>query len=265
MLRKESNLYSALFANPSHRLGIVLVILVISFAILSVSLSGQAGIFSATSRSYAQASSSIFGVEANPLSVAGGLNWITQTQTAWVRGPVVRWSEIETTQGIYNWSNLGDVILELQAAVSNGFEPIVVVTGTPTWAQKYAGYSCGPIELTQFTAFGNFIAAMLTSPSSPLAPLNIQYVELWNEPDLSWNSVTRPDYPFAGCWGEEGDTLYYGGSYYGEMLKAVYPLIKAAAPQVQVLVGGLLLDCDPNQPPIWQGLHLFEVPGRHPG
>jgi hypothetical protein len=33
------------------------------------------------------------------------------------------------------------------------------------------------------------------------------------------------------------------------MLKAVYPQIKAADPAVQVLVGGLLLDCDPLNPP----------------
>jgi hypothetical protein len=33
------------------------------------------------------------------------------------------------------------------------------------------------------------------------------------------------------------------------MLKVVYPAIKAADPQAQVLVGGLLLDCDPVNPP----------------
>jgi hypothetical protein len=33
------------------------------------------------------------------------------------------------------------------------------------------------------------------------------------------------------------------------MLKVVYPKIKAADPKAKVLVGGLLLDCDPNNPP----------------
>jgi len=42
---------------------------------------------------------------------------------------------------------------------------------------------------------------------------------------------------------------YYGGGYYAEMLKAVYPAIKEADPQAQVLIGGLLLDCDPTHPP----------------
>jgi hypothetical protein len=51
-----------------------------------------------------------------------------------------------------------------------------------------------------------------------------------------------------GCWGDEDDD-YYGGGYYAEMLKAVYPAIKAADPSAQVLIGGLLLDCDPTNPP----------------
>ena len=36
---------------------------------------------------------------------------------------------------------------------------------------------------------------------------------------------------------------YYGGGYYGEMLKAVYPQIKAVNLQSQVH-GWILLDCD---------------------
>lgn len=52
-----------------------------------------------------------------------------------------------------------------------------------------------------------------------------------------------PDSPY-GCWGDASDD-YYGGDHYGNMLKVVYPAIKAADPQAQVLVGGLLLDCDP--------------------
>ncbi|MFQ5615845.1 MAG: hypothetical protein ACE5GO_05225, partial [Anaerolineales bacterium] len=42
---------------------------------------------------------------------------------------------------------------------------------------------------------------------------------------------------------------YYGGGDYAGMLKTVYPKIKAANPEAQVLVGGLLLDCDPVNPP----------------
>lgn len=39
---------------------------------------------------------------------------------------------------------------------------------------------------------------------------------------------------------------YYGGVDYAEMLKVAYPSIKQADPNAQVMVGGLLLDCNPN-------------------
>jgi len=41
------------------------------------------------------------------------------------------------------------------------------------------------------------------------------------------------------------DDPYYGGEYYARMLQVVYPAIKAADPEAQVLIGGLLLDQDP--------------------
>jgi len=63
---------------------------------------------------------------------------------------------------------------------------------------------------------------------------------LWNEPDAAG---------FMGCWGDPTDTDYFGGYTYGQMLRVVYPAMKAADPQAQILVGGLLLDCDPNSPP----------------
>jgi hypothetical protein len=36
---------------------------------------------------------------------------------------------------------------------------------------------------------------------------------------------------------------------YGKMLQYAYPAIKAADPEAKVLIGGLLLDCDPENPP----------------
>jgi hypothetical protein len=71
-------------------------------------------------------------------------------------------------------------------------------------------------------------------------PYNVRYWELWNEPDAAG---------LLGCWGDPSDSQYYGGYYYGQMLQVVYPRMKEADPRAQVLVGGLLLDCDPDNPP----------------
>jgi hypothetical protein len=79
-------------------------------------------------------------------------------------------------------------------------------------------------------------------------PYNIKYWEIGNEPDapiISGQAAVGQGY---GCWGRKGETNY-GGEAYGEMLKAVYPAIKAADPSAMVLMGGLLLDCDPINPP----------------
>ncbi|HNB50664.1 MAG TPA: hypothetical protein PK530_01905 [Anaerolineales bacterium] len=68
-----------------------------------------------------------------------------------------------------------------------------------------------------------------------------------NEPDIL-PAYVNPNSRY-GCWGNQDDQ-YYGGTYYAEMLKVVYPQIKAADPDAQVLIGGLLMDCDPNNPPV---------------
>jgi hypothetical protein len=105
---------------------------------------------------------------------------------------------------------------------------------------------CGAIKPDKLEAFGNFMYDLVSRYSPP--PYNVKYWELWNEPDVAPELAAimyDGNIPF-GCWGDTSDP-YYGGGYYAEMLlKAVYPRIKAADPQAQVLVGGLLLDCDPS-------------------
>jgi len=247
MLKKNPSHRPSKSIQPIHRFGLLLLALLVCLGIFGNSLFLPSGIVDRTGRSWAQTSESVFGVEANPLDATGGLSLITQTQSAWVRGPDVFWNEIESTPGVYDWTAMTEATAEVQNAVTNGLEPIVVVTGTPAWAQKYPGYICGPIDSADFNAFANFMVQLITN--SPITAYNVKYWELWNEPDLGWSQVPTPNYPWAGCWGETGDTQYFGGSYYGEMLKVVYPKIKAVNSQAQVLVGGLLLDCDPYHPP----------------
>jgi hypothetical protein len=76
-------------------------------------------------------------------------------------------------------------------------------------------------------------------------PYNVKYWEIWNEPDIDPYLVQSQDSP-GGCWGDTNDP-YYGGSYYADVLQAAYPQIKAADPEAQVMVGGLLLYCDPTK------------------
>jgi hypothetical protein len=175
-----------------------------------------------------------FGTTTNTLDEAGGLDQVAQAGTVWTRNGFI-WNAIEPSPGDRNWNPA----LEqgLIHADSLGVEPIMLIEGTPGWALK-PGFNCGAVAEKQFPALAQFAYDLVKRYSLP--PYNVRYWELWNEPDAAG---------ILGCWGDPSDTEYYGGYYYGQMLQVVYPRIKEADPQAQVLVGGLLLDCDPNNPP----------------
>ena len=183
----------------------------------------------------------VFGVGMDHYNTGWGSNQMVAAHISWVRLVGVLWSSVEPTQGAYNWSVLADLEGELQEASSQGVQVILLVHSTPEWARKVAGTgpSCGPIAGDKLPAFGNFMRAMVARYS--VAPYNVKYWELWNEQDTPYFAVD----PGFGCWGDGSDP-YFGGGDYADMLKVVYPQIKAANSQAQVLIGGLLLDCDPR-------------------
>jgi len=176
----------------------------------------------------------VFGITLYSFDEAGGLDQAALAGADWTRSGFI-WSSIEPSPGDRFWdTNLEQGLIR---AASSGVEPIMLIESTPIWALK-AGFSCGAVTEDRFPALAQFAYDLVKRYSVP--PYNVRYWELWNEPDVA---------QILGCWGNPSDTEYYGGKYYGEMLKWVYPQIKLADPWAQVLVGGLLLDCDPNNPP----------------
>jgi hypothetical protein len=163
----------------------------------------------------------------------------------WVRYRGIAWSEVEANAGEYKWEKIADEEAEIRALSENGLTPIVIIYSTPRWAQAPEAdeHYCGPIAVEALDDFANFAGAVVERYSQP--PYNVKYWELWNEPDVSPASVAVTS-PF-GCWGNSTDA-YFGGGYFAEMLEQAYPAIKAADPQAQVVLGGLLLDCDPTHP-----------------
>lgn len=162
----------------------------------------------------------------------------------WVRRNALLWSAVEAVQGFRDWSAVTDLEQELIQLSQAGLEVILVVRGTPEWAQAFPGVGCGPVRVENRDALASFMQEAVQRYSA--APYNVHFWELWNEPDID-PALISPTSPF-GCWGDLADQ-YYGGGDYTEVLKVVYPLIKVADPQAQLLVGGLLLDCDPRLPP----------------
>ncbi len=198
----------------------------------------------------------VFGVEmmselANP-NKTGPVDLVASAGAAWVRYNGLIWSKVEPTVGARNWTwdydsahPQDNTDYRLQNATKYKLTPILVIRSTPTWAQKMSGYTCGPMTQSTIDEFAKFVKDAVARYSAP--PYNVMYYEIWNEPDVDPVS-TKKDYPY-GCWGDPNDLNYYGGGYYAEVLKQVYPALKQANSNAQLLVGGLLVYCDPANPP----------------
>lgn len=193
-----------------------------------------------------------FGIHMYNLVPGTGFDKAIAAGTYWSRSGEVAWSEIQPDEGVPpDWeaweatSNSDEMWI---LASQNNLTDIVIVDSTPLWAQRqlpdnfYYGWYCGPVSEEKLDDFAAFMYELVSRYSQP--PYNIKYWELWNEPDIA-PSLVYPDSPI-GCWGDYSDKFGYGGGYYAEMLKVVYPEIKRADPTAKVLVGGLLLDCDPR-------------------
>jgi hypothetical protein len=185
----------------------------------------------------------MMGTESHSLKLAY-VNLIKAANLTWVRRNAYLWSYVEPTEGERYWAGMAGLEKDMETGSANGIQNILIVRSTPPWAQKVRGVYCGPVLREKFGAFASFMHDLVARLSVP--PYNVKYWELGNEPDVD-PSLVPPDSVY-GCWGDKDD-LYYGGRYYGEMLSVVYPAIKSADPEAQVLIGGLLLDCDPETPP----------------
>jgi hypothetical protein len=203
---------------------------------------GKTAYLPLTIRSYAPVTP-VFGVQMPRITRQAGLEQAVEAGVYWVRKSVLRWHEIQPQAGAPpDWSVVDEQ--SLINASENGIEVIAIVHFTPEWAQKVAGSYCGPIREDALDDFAQFLSQAVKRYSAP--PYDIHYWELGNEPDID-PSLIGAESGF-GCWGNKQDP-YYGGSYYAQMLKRAYPAIKAADPKAQVLLGGLLLDCDAANPP----------------
>ena len=188
----------------------------------------------------------VFGSQVHNWTTSNNVELAVDADLYWVRVNAFDWDQIEPTNtkpNNYAWSAVKDDTI--RKAGKNGMVIIATVRYAPAWALKDKKYACGPIKADAFDDFAQFMQAIVKRYSAP--PYSIKYWELGNEPDVDRSAFTesRPDY---GCWGDRNDP-YFGGEYYAKMLATVYPAIKQADPSAKVLIGGLLLDCDPTHPP----------------
>jgi len=192
----------------------------------------------------------VFGVES--YNVQGtNLFRMQELKNSFVRRNGLLWSDVESTKGTYDWSKVAYLEQDLINARNNGIEVLLVVRSTPLWAQEPRPPDpylyCGRILQNELPAFGDFMYAAVSRYSKP--PYSVKYWQIWNEPDADPDWIGDPNNPGDvrykspfGCMGDDADPLY-GGDYFGDVLAAVYPRIKEADPNAQVVIGGLLLSC----------------------
>ncbi len=240
-------------------IGLVITLVLLGVAAFAINLNGALAddIASATEGEYTvyipfvarkwKPPLNAFGVEIR----SGFVNAIAETGAqggaTWVRYLGIRWDAVEAQDGAIDWTKLATFEQEIKKLNEEGLEPMVIIRGTPTWARmpEYPDHVCGPIRQDALDDFADFVYTMVKKYSQ--APYNVRYWELGNEPDVDPREIS--EMAIYGCWGDWDDP-YYGGGYYATMLQSVYPAIKQADPKAQVMIGGLLLVCDPQNPPV---------------
>ncbi len=149
---------------------------------------------------------------------------LAESNVGWVRVEVT-WYRAEpenTTPENYDWSQTDE---EMAVAMHTNINVLGTFVHAPLWA---AGSPDGPFRPGMQDEFVEFVSAVVERydgdgvDDAPCAPV-INYWELYNEPD------DRHD------WG-------YAPDQYAAMLEAVYPEVKAANPNAQVVFGGVAQD-----------------------
>jgi len=178
-----------------------------------------------------------FSVETNSLLTQTLTDRAEELGVAWMRMHRLYWRDIQPAEQLnYDWSAMSAFEDELRRLAAAGIQPIVIVHQSPPWATLHET-ACSAVRPDKLPAFAAFMSAAVNRYKAP--EFNVHYWELGNEPDVDPTLVGR-DQVF-GCWGD-ANAPYYGGQYYGEMLKVVAPAIRSADPAAKILIGGLLLD-----------------------
>ncbi len=115
----------------------------------------------------------------------------------------------------YDWSGADMVIAH---ARRQGLQVIARLDLVPGWARP-PNSSDRRLDPAYYGDYAAYVAAF----ARRYAPLGVRHLVIWNEPNLSFEWGERPPDPGA----------------YAALLKVVYPLVKAAAPEALVIAGAL--------------------------
>ena len=133
---------------------------------------------------------------------------------------VVHWSDIESIEGVYNWSTIDSIVASVPGPM------YMSVRMTPEWARSSeCTVECCPPDTDNYEDYVDFVLAVISR-------YDPEYIEVWNEPDVWWWEANPG---FYGCWGK---TAQCGQDYIG-LVDDVYPAVKAVS-DTMVVCGALM-------------------------
>ncbi|MGL4650158.1 MAG: beta-galactosidase, partial [Caldilineaceae bacterium] len=158
--------------------------------------------------------------EVEPWKVKRTLEMVREMGSPWIV-EYFPWAYGEPRPGQYDWSH-SDLVID--HATRQGLTVIARLGFVPEWARPA---ETTPLYLSDdsFDDFGRFAAAFAVRYAD-----RIDYLIIGNEPNLALE------------WGYQAPDA----ARYTELLRIVYPLVKQAAPEMQVLAGAL---APTNAPP----------------
>ncbi|MFC0035197.1 glycosyl hydrolase [Cardiobacterium valvarum] len=184
------------------------------------------------------------GIGVQPLNPAWGANLAAAEESyaraaklgvKWVR-IVASWHRAQAAEnGDYNWEDL-DAAVKL--AQKYGMKVLMQVSGTPEWASGADQLSAAEKEALDKRGYwvSNFApkpehdadyAKFMAAVVKRYAPQGIKDYEVWNEPGN------------PGFWHDSPGNLKPNAAHYTNLLKLAYKAAHDAAPDVNVLAGGM--------------------------
>jgi hypothetical protein len=126
--------------------------------------------------------------------------------------------------GDYNWSQFDKIVRHTQ---NQGIRIIARMGFVPDWARpEHTTFNALPEE--SFEAFADFVATFAKRYAG-----TVSHIIIWNEPNLAFEwGFAAPD-----------------PAYYASLLETVYPIVKAANPDITILAGALAPTLEPQGSP----------------
>ena len=151
--------------------------------------------------------------EAEEWKIKRSLEMVREMGAPWIV-EYFPWAYYEPEPGRFGWNHPDTVIAH---ATRQGLTVVARLGFAPEWARP-AGTIPLYLDEEHYVDFGRFAAAFAARYRG-----QVDYIILWNEPNLSQECGYRPVDPES----------------YTQLLRVVYPMVKEANPDVQVLAGAL--------------------------